>query len=157
MTTLCARFPLRLRMVEGMLTARGIGVTYETIHRWGLKFVREFANRIHRRSSRRGDKWHLDEVVIPKKRWLWCAVEQDGFVLDILVQGRREKKVAKRSLRKLLRKRECACRVLITDQLKRDAATNREIVPGVVHRQHIRVRTHKVFGATRLVVIHRSP
>src|SRR5271157_2952374 len=58
------RFPLSLRMVEEMLAARGISVTHETIRQWGLKFGREFANRIRRRAPRRGDKWHLDEVVI---------------------------------------------------------------------------------------------
>ena len=58
------RFPLSLRMVEEMLAARGISVTHETIRQWGLKFGQEFANRIRRRAPRRGDKWHLDEVVI---------------------------------------------------------------------------------------------
>jgi putative transposase len=58
------RFPLSLRMVEEMLAARGISVTHETIRQWGLKFGREFANRIRQRAPRRGDKWHLDEVVI---------------------------------------------------------------------------------------------
>src|SRR6476660_4319481 len=80
------RFPLSLRMVEEMLAARGISVTHETIRQWGLKFGREFANRIRRRAPRRGDKWHLGEVVISfagKKHWLWRAVDQDGFVLDV--------------------------------------------------------------------------
>jgi putative transposase len=82
------RFPLSLRMVEEILAARGISVTYETIRQWGLKFGREFANRIRRRAPRRGDKWHLDEVVITiagEKHWLWRAVDQEGFVLDVLV------------------------------------------------------------------------
>src|SRR6478609_218458 len=90
-------------MVEEMLAARGISVTHETIRQWGLKFGREFANRIRRRAPRRGDKWHLDEVVISfagKKHWLWRAVDQDGFVLDVLVQSRRDKKAAKRLFRK---------------------------------------------------------
>src|SRR6266566_6510500 len=67
------RYPLSLRMVEEMLAARGTSVTHETIRQWGLKFGREFANRIRRRGPRRGDKWHLDEVVISfagKKHWL---------------------------------------------------------------------------------------
>ena len=101
------RFPLSLRMVEEMLAARGISVTHETIRQWGLKFGREFANRIRRRAPLRGDKWHLDEVVISfarKKHWLWRAVDQDGFVLDILVQSRRDKEAAKRLFRKLLKK-----------------------------------------------------
>src|SRR5713101_6280229 len=92
------RFPLSLRMVEEMLAARGMSVTHETIRQWGLKFGREFANRIRRRAPRRGDKWHLDEVVISfagKKHWLWRAVDQDGFVLDVLVQSRRDKAAAK--------------------------------------------------------------
>ena len=67
-----------------------------------------------------GDKWHLDEVVIKiagEKHWLWRAVDQDGIVLDILVQSRRDKRAAKRLLRKLL-KRQCrAPRVMITDKL----------------------------------------
>ena len=115
------RFPLSLRMVEEMLAARGISVTYETIRRWGLKFGREYANRIRRRAPRRGDKWHLDEVVITiagKKHWLWRAVDQEGFVLDVLVQSRRDKGAAKRLFRKLLRKQGRAPRVLITDKLK---------------------------------------
>ena len=94
-------------MVEEMLAARGISVTHETIRQWGLKFGREFANRIRRRAPRRGDKWHLDEVVISiagKKYWLWRAVDQDGFDLDVLVQRRRDKKAAKRLFRKLLKK-----------------------------------------------------
>ena len=64
--------PLNLRMVEEMLAARGITVTYETIRQWGLKFGREFANRVRLRAPRRGDKWHLVGVVISfarKKHW----------------------------------------------------------------------------------------
>jgi DDE domain len=63
------------------MATRGISVTYETIRQWGLKFGREFANRIRRRAPRRGDKWHLDEVVITivgQKHWLWRAVDQEG-------------------------------------------------------------------------------
>src|SRR3954466_1587179 len=133
------RFPLSLRMVEEMLAARGISVTYETIRQWGLKFGREFANRIRRRAPRRGDKWHLDEVVITiagQKHWLWRAVDQEGFVLDILVQSGRDKKAAKRLFRKLMKKQGRAPRVLVTDKLKSYAAAKREIMPGVEHRQH---------------------
>src|SRR5258707_6172695 len=99
------RFPLSLRMVEEMLAARCISVTHETIRQWGLKFGREFAIRIRRLAPRRGDKWHLEEDVISiaaKKQWLWHAVEQDGFVLDVLVQSRRDRTAANRLLRKLL-------------------------------------------------------
>ena len=95
------RFPLSLRMVEEMLAARGIIVSHETVRQWALKFGQAFANQIRRRLPRAGDKWHLDEVVITiagKKHWLWRAVDQDGIVLDVLVQSRRDKQAAKRLL-----------------------------------------------------------
>ena len=75
-------------------------------------------------------------TITGKKHWLWRAVDQEGFVLDVLVQSRRDKKAAKRLFRKLLKKRGRAPRVLITDKLKSYAAAKREIMPGVEHRQH---------------------
>ena len=133
------RFPLSLRNVEEMLAARGIDVSHETVRQWALKFGQTFANEIRRRLPRAGDKWHLDEVQIRiagKKHWLWRAVDQDGFVLDVLVQSRRDKKAAKRLLCKLLKKQGRAPRVLITDKLRSYGAAKREIMPGVAHRQH---------------------
>src|ERR671916_804781 len=112
------RFPLSLRMVEEMLAARGVVVSHETVRQWALKFGQGFANRIRRRLPRPGDKWHLDEVQITissKKHWLWRAVDQDGSVLDVLVQSRRDKKAAKRLLRKLLKRQMRPPRVMITD------------------------------------------
>ena len=79
------------------------------------------------------------EVVLKiagKKHYLWRAVDQHGVVLDVLVQSRRDKKAAKRLLRKLL-KRQCrAPRVMITDKLGSYGAAKKEIMPGVEHRQH---------------------
>src|ERR687890_5374 len=122
-----------------MLDFRGIEVSHETIRQWGHKFGQEFANIIRRRLPRPGDKWHLDEVVLKiagKKHYLWRAVDQHGVVLDVLVQSRRDKKAAKRLLRKLL-KRQCrAPRVMITDKLGSYGAAKKEIMPGVEHRQH---------------------
>jgi putative transposase len=80
------RFPLSLRMVEEMLAARGIEVSYETVRQWALKFGQGFANQVRRRLPATGDKWHLDEVVISiagRKHWLWRAIDQHGLVLDI--------------------------------------------------------------------------
>ena len=91
-------------MVEEMLAARGIEVTYETVRRWALKFAQKAARRIRARRSTFGDKWHLDEVVITingKKHWLWRAVDQFGIVLDVLVQSRRDRYAAQRLMRKL--------------------------------------------------------
>ncbi len=133
------RFPLSLRMVEEMLAARGILVSHETIRQWARKFGQAFANQIRRRLPRAGDKWHLDEVVITiagKKHWLWRAVDQDGSVLDVLVQSRRDQQAAKRLLRKLLKKQGRPPRVLITDKLASYPAAKKELMPGVEHRRH---------------------
>jgi putative transposase len=133
------RFPLSLRMVEEMLAARGIEVSYETVRQWAFKLGQDFANKIRRRLPADGDKWHLDEVVIciaGKKHWPWRAVDQNGIVLDILVQSRRNTKAAKRLLRKLLKKQGIAPRVMITDKLASYAVAKRAVMPGVEHRQH---------------------
>ena len=133
------RFPLSLRMVEEMLAARGIVVSHETVRQWALKFGQEFANRIRRRLPHAGDKWPLDEVAIKiagVKHWLWRAVDQTGVVLDVLVQRRRDKRAAKRLLRKLL-KRQCrAPRVMVTDKLGSYSAAKQDVMPGVEHRRH---------------------
>ena len=133
------RFPLSLRMVEEMLAARGIDVTYETVRRWSVKFGREAARRIRALGLARGEKWHLDEVMITingKKHWLWRAVDQHGAGLDVLVQSRRDKSAARRLMRKLLKKHARAPRVLITDKLRSYAAANKEMCLKVEHRQH---------------------
>ena len=70
------------------------------------------------------------------KHWLWRAVDQDGRVLDILVQSRRDTRAAKRLLRKLLKKQARPPRVMVTDKLASYAAAKREVMPGVEHRQH---------------------
>src|SRR3954454_14746501 len=133
------RFPLSLRMVEEMLAARGIVVSQETVRQWGRKFGQGFANQIRRRLPSPGDKWHLDEVclmIAGQKHWLWRAVDQDGVVLDVLVQRRRDKQAAKRLLRKLLKKQGRAPRVMITDKLASYGAAKADVMPSVEHRRH---------------------
>src|SRR6187402_2992327 len=133
------RFPLSLRMVEEMLAARGITVSHETVRQWARKFGQAFANQIRRRLPRAGDKWHLDEVAIKiagQKHWLWRAVDQDGTVLDVLVQSRRDKKAAKRLMRKLLKRQGRVPRVMVTDKLASYPAAKKELIPGVEHRRH---------------------
>ena len=133
------RFPLSLRHVDEILAARGVAVSHETVRQWALKFGQAFANQIRRRLPRAGDKWHLDEVVVKiagVKHWLWRAVDQDGTVLDILVQRRRDKQAAKRLLRKLLTRQARPPRVMVTDKLASYGAAKRELMPGVEHRQH---------------------
>jgi putative transposase len=91
-----------------LLATRGIIVSHETVRQWARKLGQQFADRIRLRLPRICDKWHLDEVVLKisgVKHWLWRAVDQSGIVLDVLVQRRRDKRAAKRLLRKLLKSR----------------------------------------------------
>jgi putative transposase len=133
------RFPLSLRLVEEMLLERGVVVSYETVRRWAIKFGPSYARRLRRKSPSPRDIWHLDEVVITiagQQRWLWRAVDQDGYVLDEIVQTRRDTKAAKRLLKRLLKKQGCPPRRMITDKLGSYAAARRQIMPAVEHRSH---------------------
>ncbi len=88
------RFALSYRDVEELLAERGVIFTYEAVRQWCRKFGQTYANALRRRRPRPGDKWHLDEVFVQingQQHYLWRAVDQDGNVLDILVQPRRDK------------------------------------------------------------------
>ena len=131
-------FSLSLREVELILAARGVVVSYESIRTWGLRFGRMFANTLKRRRPRLGDKWHMDEVFIriqSRLHYLWRAIDQDGNVLDILVQSRRSAKAAKRFFRKLLKGLQYVPQVIVTDKLKSSGAAKRVILPEVEHRK----------------------
>jgi putative transposase len=133
------RFALSYRDVEELLAERGLTVSYETIRRWCLKFGQPYANALRRRRPRPGDKWHLDEVFITingQMHYLWRAVDQDGTVLDILVQSRRNKRAAKKFFRRLLKGLQYVPRVLITDKLASYDAAKREVLPSVAHQRH---------------------
>ncbi len=96
------RFTLSYRDVEELLAERGLDVSYETIRRWVLKFGTAFARRLRRRRPRPSSRWHLDEMVVligGKRMYLWRAVDDDGEVLDVLVQRRRNKTAAMKLMR----------------------------------------------------------
>lgn len=121
------------------MAERGVVLTYETIRQWCLKSGQQFANDLRKRRPRPGDKWHMDEVFIKingEIHYLWRAVEQQGNVLDILVQRRRDKKAAKKLFRKLLKGLQYVPRVIITDKLGSYSAVKAEVMPGVEHRRH---------------------
>jgi putative transposase len=132
-------FALSYREVEVMLAYRGIVVSYETIRQWCLKFGQAYANSLKRRRPQPGAKWHLAEVYLKikgKTVYLWRAVDQNGVVLDILVQSRRNSQAAKKFARKLLKGLEYVPRVIITDKLPSYGAAKKEILSGVEHCQH---------------------
>jgi putative transposase len=133
------RFGVSFRDVEEMMAARGVVVSYETVRRWCDKFGKQYADGLRRRRARTGDKWHLDEVFLKINgvtHYLWRAVDQNGDVLDILVQPKRDRFAAIRFFRKLLRATGRKPRVIITDKLRSYGAAKRVVMPGVAHRQH---------------------
>ena len=133
------RFLLSYRNVEELLAERGISVSYETVRRWCRKFGQGYADGLRRRRPRPGDKWHLDEVQLKisgKKHWLWRAVDQDGVVLDILVQERRNQEAAEAFLHRVVDGNGYQPRVVITDKLASYPPALRRVLPGVEHRRH---------------------
>jgi putative transposase len=133
------RFLLSYRDVEELLAERGIAVSDETIRRWCRKFGQAFAEGRRRRRPRPGDKWHVDEVQLKsngRKHWLWRAVDQDGIVLDLLVQPRRHQEAAAAFLRRVVEGNGSQPRVVITDTLARSPPALRRVLPGVEHRRH---------------------
>jgi putative transposase len=130
------RFGLSFRDVEDLLAERGITVTYEAIRQWCRTFGLDYARRLRRRRGRMGDTWHLDEVFVKiqgRQQYLWRAVDEDGDVIDILVQSRRNRRAAIRFFRKLLKGQGCVPRRLITDKLRSYPAACRTVMPSVVH------------------------
>src|SRR3954468_5727557 len=122
-----------------MMAARGVMLSYETVRRWCDKFGKQYVDGLRRRRPRTGDKWHLDEVFLKINgvtHYLWRAVDQNGVVLDILVQPKRDRFGAIRFFRKLLRATGRKPRVIITDKLRSYGAAKRVVMPSVAHRQH---------------------
>jgi putative transposase len=133
------RFGVSFRDVEEMMAARGVMLSYETVRRWCDKFGKQYVDGLRRRRPRTGDKWHLDEVFLKINgvtHYLWRAVDQNGVVLDVLVQPKRDRFAAIRFFRKLLRGTGRKPRVIITDKLRSYGAAKRVVMPGVAHRQH---------------------
>jgi putative transposase len=105
----------------------------------GKKFGRIFADQIRQRAPACGDKWHLDEVVVSiagEQHWLWRAVDQNGFVLDVLVQRRRDAQAARRLMKRLLKSAVTPPRVMITDKLRSYGAAKAKMGLRIEHRQH---------------------
>jgi putative transposase len=114
-------------------------VTYEAIRKWCRKFGQRYASQLGRRRLRSGDKWHLDEVFLRihgERHYLWRAVNQEGNILDILVQRRRDEAAAKRFFRKLLKKLTYVPHIITSDNLKSYGAAKQEMLPWVEHCLH---------------------
>ena len=132
------RFAVSLRDVSELMLARGVVVSHETIRQWTQKFGQGYANALRRRRPRPGDKWHMDEIFVKINGvgyYLWRAVDQDGVVLDVLVQRRRDAVAAKKFFRKLLTGLRYVPRVIVTDKLGSYQVAHRVMLGSVEHRR----------------------
>ncbi len=138
---LYVRFTLSYRDVEDLLAERGLDVSYESIRRWVLKFGPAIACRLRQRRPKPTAHWHLDEMVVridSKRMYLWRAVDSEGEVLDIVVQGGRDKAAALKLMRKLLKKQRVTPTVIVTDKLRSYAAAFAELSLAANHERGLR-------------------
>ena len=127
---LCFRFALSYRDIEDLLAERGIDASYETVRRWALKFGHVYAREIRLRRPRPSGRWHLDEVFVRiggRIHYLWRAVDDEGEVLDMIVQPRRDRKAALKLLRRLLKRQGYVPDAIVTDRLRSYGAALRDL------------------------------
>ena len=130
------RFNLSYLDDEDLLAERGIEVSYETVRAWCHKFGRTYASRLRRRHGGFGDTFFLDEVFVKirgKQHYLWRAVDQDGDVVDVLLQKRRNSVTAKKFFRRILRSSEASPRKMVTDKLGSYGAARRDMGGSWIH------------------------
>ncbi len=115
------RFTMSFRDTEDLLAEHGIDVSYETVRCWTLKFGIGIAKRLGSTRPKPSPRWHLDEMVVRvrgKHLYLWRAVDDEGEVLDMLVQKRRNKRAALRLMHKLLKNSGIHPESIVTDGLR---------------------------------------
>ena len=130
------RFNMSHRDIEDLLAERGIEVSYESIRSWCNKFGSHYARRLKRRHCGYGDKFYIDEVFVKihgQQKYLWRAVDQDGEVVDVFLQSRRDGTAAKRFFKRLIRNRGNEPRKIVTDKLRSYGVAHRELIPESIH------------------------
>jgi len=130
------RFNLSHRDIEDVLAERGIIVSYESIRLWCIKFGSKYARRLKRRHQGYGDTFYIDEVFVKingKQRYLWRAVDQDGEVIDVYLQAKRDGAAAKRFFRRLIEIYQGEPRKIVTDKLKSYGVAHPEVIPEAIH------------------------
>ena len=130
------RFNLSHRDIEDLLAERGITVSHESIRHWGIKFGAIYARRLKRRHHGYGDTFYIDEVFVKingQQHYLWRAVDQDGEVVDVYLQAKRDGAAAKRFFRRLIRNNGGEPRKIVTDKLRSYGVAHRELIPDTIH------------------------
>lgn len=130
------RFNLSHRDIEDLLAERGIYVTYEAIRLWCNRFGPKYATRLKRKHRGYGDTFFIDEVFVRidgKQHYLWRVVDQDGEVVDVYLQKRRDAAAAKRFFKRLLKKHSDEPGKIVTDKLRSYGVAHRELMPDAIH------------------------
>jgi len=130
------RFNLSHRDIEDLLAERGVEVSYESIRLWCNKFGPKYVKRLNRRHQGFGDTFYIDEVFVKiqgRQQYLWRAVDQDGEVVDVFLQARRDGKAAKRFFKRLLKNHTGELRKIVTDKLRSYGVAHRELIPDTIH------------------------
>ena len=130
------RFNLSHGDIEDLLAERGITVSREAIRLWCNKFGSIYTRRLKRKHRGYGDTFFIDEVFIKingKQHYLWRAVDQDGEIVDVYLQSKRDGATAKRFFRRLLRSNAGEPRKIVTDKLRSYGVAHRELIPGTIH------------------------
>jgi putative transposase len=130
------RFNLSHRDIEDLLAARGIVVTYESVRLWCNKFGPRYARRLKRHHQGFGDTFFIDEVFVKIngiQHYLWRAVDQDGEIVDVFLQHRRDGHAAKRFFKRLLKTHRMEPRKIVTDKLRSYGVAHRELIPDTIH------------------------
>jgi putative transposase len=149
------RFNLSHRDIEDLLAERGITVSHESIRHWGIKFGAIYARRLKRRHHGYGDTFYIDEVFVKingQQHYLWRAVDQDGELVDVYLQAKRDGAAAKRFFRRLLRSHGGEPRKIVTDKLRRYGVAHRELIPDAIHstKHYENNRAEQSHEATRV-------
>ena len=130
------RFNLSHRDIEDLLAERGITVSREAIRLWCIKFGAIYTRRLKRKHRGYGDTFNIDEVFVKIngiQHYLWRAVDQDGEVVDVFLQARRDGAAAKRFFKRLLRSNGGEPRKIVTDKLRSYGVAHRELIPEAIH------------------------
>jgi putative transposase len=149
------RFNLSHRDIEDLLAERGITVSREAIRLWCIKFGALYARRLKRKHRGYGDTFYIDEVFIKingKQHYLWRAVDQDGEVVDVYLQAKRDGAAAKRFFKSLLHSHGGEPRKIVTDKLRSYGVAHRELIPDTTHstQQYENNRAEQSHEATRV-------
>ena len=130
------RFNLSHRDIEDLLAERGIIVSREAIRFWCIKFGALYARRLKRKHRGYGDTFYIDEVFVKingKQHYLWRAVDQDGEVVDVYLQARRDGAAAKWFFRRLVSSHGGEPSKIVTDNLRSYGVAHRELIPETIH------------------------